>query len=256
MPLPLLPITTHIENFSPWLTPPIVKYNAFTVGQESLLLQVKDIVALDNSMDNETKERIKENDLKSKMTAINQVVSECVISDHNVSDFPIFVIEKLLVSLREKSISEEMPITFKCGNLIEDEECGEKISITVKTEDIKIVVPEGHSTMLKIGDTCGIKLRYPTINYLFRDNLQLTNTDVILDCFDSIYYGDEVYICDDCSREELKNFYGSMSIADKKRLFSTFFNSMPHIHYETILKCPKCGYEHKIEFNRLQDFFI
>ena len=213
----------------------------FTVGLETLLKQVKD------SEDDE-----------EKMAAIKQVVQTCTATpDVDVGALPIFMVEEIFLRLRQHSIGELIEQQYQCTNVKDDETvCNTVMPITIDTRDFKIAEPEGHTNVITIADPIGVKFRYPSID-LFEEAGISTDDEVetILTCIESIFDAENVYPAADHTREELREFWGQLTLQQKSEVFEKFFNSIPHIHYKKDFTCKGCGHVHNIEFHSLSQVF-
>ena len=59
------------------------------------------------------------NDPQETVKVIRQVLKNCVLSDINVDELPVFDIEFLFMNLRARSVSEVVNLKYKCNNAIE-----------------------------------------------------------------------------------------------------------------------------------------
>lgn len=246
MALPILPKATFIvkNKFIP--TKGKLEMQPFSVGQEAILLTVKD----------------SESEIE-KFQAMKQILQECILSKTvDIGNFPTFVVELLFLRLREKSLGEIIDMGFRCKNLLpifsgskETVECNSVIDIKVDLREIDIKTTDAHAQTVQISDKIGIKFKYPDLDSM-GDGNALSEKDLIINSIESIFDDVNVYPAEDHTREELVTFYDSMNMKQKKMVYEIFFGTMPHIHYEQTIECPKCGKTHLVEFNSLKDVFI
>ena len=85
-----------------------------------------------------------------------------------------------------------------------------------------------------------------TINELF---------NIIIDCIDNIYSGDEIFSASDHTTEEMNDFINSLT-SDQFDKLKTFFNTMPVLVYDIQFTCPKCNCLEKQTLNGVADFFL
>lgn len=238
--LPIIP-KKHFDVSSKYLPKGKVTMTPFTVGLETLLIQVKD--AEEDS---------------EKMSAIRQVVQECIVTPNiDVGPLPLFVVEELFLRLRQNSIGELIEQQYQCTNTKEDGSiCNTTMPIQIDTRDFKIVEEDGHTNIITVADPIGVKFRYPSID-LFED--MGTNTDdeveTIISCIESIFDSESVYPAEEHTRDDMRSFWKQLTLSQKKEVFDKFFNSMPHIHYSKNFVCKGCGFNHNIEFNSLSQVF-
>jgi hypothetical protein len=214
----------------------------FSVGQEQHLIQIKD-----------------SEDDKEKVVVLKQIISECLRTPHvDVAKLPLFLIEELFLRLFQNSTGEFIPLAYLCKAPVGegDDVCGTEIKLELDVREFVMMEPEGHSDKIVIAPPIGIKFKYPSIEMYEEATGDLKDDlEVILGCIDIIFDDDNAYPAADHTREELLAFWNQQTLAQKKMVYDQFFNTMPHLHYKKVVKCPKCGEEHKIEFNSMLEVF-
>ncbi len=80
--------------------------------------------------------------------------------------------------------------------------------------------------------------------------------DVISTCILQIYdkKGEEIFDAKDQTKEELNDFIEQLNSAQFKEI-QKFFETMPKLQHEVIVKNPKTGFENKVLLAGLNDFF-
>jgi len=243
--LPIIPKKTF-DIKSKFIPKGKMTLTPFTVGLEDILIQVKDA-----------------EDDREKMQAIKQVVQACNQTPGvDVEALPLFMIEEIFLRLRQNSIGEIIEQQYRCTNEVpvgdegETKECGSLIPIQIDTREFKLVEEEGHTNTIVVADPIGIKFRYPSIALLEGADADTSDeVETILSCIESVFDAENVYSADEYTRPQLREFWDQLTLMQKKDVFDKFFKSMPHLHYKQQLKCPKCGYDHEIEFNSVQEVF-
>jgi hypothetical protein len=61
-------------------------------------------------------------------------------------------------------------------------------------------------------------------------------------------------MADTLDKEEVFEFLGSIGI-EQVKLFTNFFNTMPYVQTQKQITCGKCGFEHTIVVQGINDFF-
>lgn len=221
-----------------------LEYTPFTVGQESILLDIAD------SRNKDGKKH------KAKMLeGLNQIVSECIVTpNYPTKDIPLFMLEMIFLKLREKSINELVEFTYVCKAPVGEEEkpCGTTIPVTVKLEDVTLKEYPDHKRIIMVTDTIGIKFKYPTLESLEEEGGE---AEAVVSCIEQIFDGDKVYDLDAVSTAALVKFYKDLEMKVKAKVLREFMNTMPNINYEAKIPCPKCGKEHMLQLTELSDFF-
>lgn len=218
-----------------------VKFRPFLVKEEKLLLIAKE--SEDSSID------IK--------TAIKQVIQNCCLEENfDVDNLPLFDLEMFFVHLRIRSVGESAKLSFTCHNVVDEKECGAITDYSLDLSKVYYDVPENHSQIVKITDTVGIKLKYPTISVISDDIVdEYTATlKVILDNVEYIYDADSVYKRDTISEEELIAFLDELTV-DQIQEVRNFFTNSPKAVLEDNIECKKCGFNHSIKIGELYSFF-
>lgn len=220
----------------------------FSVGQESIFLQVKD-----------------SQDEKEKMQALKQIIAECVVEKTPVGSLPLFVIEYLFLRLRQHSIGEIVELGYICKNEVDvpatdnepagKKECKTKMALNIDLREVQIVTDPEHTDKIMVTDKLGLKFKYPTIDSIMDKGEEATENDIIVGSIESIYSDEEVWSAADNSFEDMKEFYKNVSLLKKAEIMGRFFGRMPHIQYKSELKCSGCGKVHPVEFNSLNEVF-
>lgn len=222
-----------------------VRFRPFTVKEEKLFLMASE-----------------SSDAESIITAITQVLNNCVLDDIDIESLPLFDVEYLFLNLRARSISEVVNLKYKCNNMVTDEEGAEKKCNNEVQLDVNIleVEPESnplHSSKIELNSDLGIVMKYPKMSFMNNmDNKDEFDAilDIIIDCIDYIYDKDTVYYAKDTDRKELVEFIDSLQSKDLDKI-KQFFDTMPKLKKKMDFKCNKCGYHENIELEGIQSFF-
>ena len=78
--------------------------------------------------------------------------------------------------------------------------------------------------------------------------------DVVLNCIDKIYEGEEVHNSVDYKKEELMEFLNSLSSKQFQKI-QEFFDTMPKLRYTSQWLCPNCGKKDEKIVEGLNSFF-
>tara|TARA_Y100000033_G_scaffold40039_1_gene39863 strand:- start:1944 stop:2651 length:708 start_codon:yes stop_codon:yes gene_type:complete len=213
-----------------------VEYRPYLVKEEKILM-----VALES------------NDQKQILTAIKDVINNCLYDDINLNKLAMFDIETLFLRLRSKSVGETTEIKAKC------EECEHEHLQEINFDDIQPPEIKKVVTKIELTDDVGMTLKYPSIGDIQKHDSDKMESvegmmEVVVDCIESIYDADNVYSAKDESRKSLKEFIDSLNSQQFSKL-TDFFENVPALNYNLNFECSKCGHKNEIELRGLQNFF-
>lgn len=219
-----VPSTGTKQNFRPYL-----------VKEEKILLMAK-------AGESETEMTI----------AIKQVIeSACLDTNFNVDSLTFFDIEYIFIQLRSRSVNSVVEVTYL------DDDDDKPYKFTIALNDITVKFPEETNSNIKINDSLGIIMKYPTAA-LYSDKEFLTSGKdalftLIVKCIDKIYDEDTIYEIKNYSIKELNDFVEELdpNTFDQIR---KFINNSPTLDYE-IKYTNSNGIERIIKLTTLSDFF-
>jgi hypothetical protein len=233
----------------------VVRFRPFTVEDEKLLLTA-----------NESTDELE------LIRITKELIKDCVKID-NVEELTTYDVDYLFIQLRKQSISPISELYYRvasCENN-EWEACDKTIKVSVnldliglksydeETNDYKDFdqsnkVPEGYK--VELGNGVGMVMKHP--GFAEKESFVKLGTDDINDlaklCVVSIYDDEAVYTRDDFTDAELDDYYNKLTSKNRKEIIK-FIQTIPQLHYETIMKCNDCGYTEKLTFKTLEDFF-
>jgi hypothetical protein len=217
----------------------MVKFRPFLVKEEKLLLVAKEST-----------------DISDIKTAIKQVIQNCCLADIDVDKLPLFDIEMFFVHLRARSIGESAKIAFTCKNKVDDVECGHITDYAIDLNKVQYNIPQNHNDIIRITDTVGLKLKYPTMAVIRNDaNDPYEETlSILTDNLDYIYDSESIYKKSDLTKEEIQTFFDQMTI-DQVEGIRSFFKTSPKVVLKESIVCKKCKFEHEVLVENLHGFF-
>lgn len=201
-----------------------IKYRPFTVKEQKILLQAKESEDADTEVD-----------------AIKQIIDLCTDSKLNVDELPFFDIEDLFIRIRSKSVSEVSEILYK------NKDTGERVTVSVNLNDLKVEPKEGHEKKIMLTDDIGVVMKYPTLDMI----LSGEKDNFIPKCIDYIFDQNEVY--NDFTTEELEEWVDDFDTGAMYKI-NNFFATMPRIRYETEIAF-KDGETEVLKLEGLSDLF-
>jgi hypothetical protein len=190
-----------------------VTFRPFTVKEEKILLIAQE-----------------SNDIKQIVTAIKQIVKNCV-DDVNVDELATFDLEYILVKLRAQSVNNEVEFT------ITDPETEEKVELSVDLNELEVTFDEDHKSLIEIEDDLWIQMQYPRIDSIASmseeedDNKTEKMFELMLGSIKDIVHGEDVYPLKDHTPKEAKEFFESLTSQHLTKI-KDFFETMPSLKAE------------------------
>lgn len=219
-----------------------VRFRPFLVKEQKLLMMTQE-----------------SEDKTSILQTVKQIITNCVLSEVDVEDLPLFDIEYIFLNLRARSIGEISTLNYKCANEVGEDKrkCGNVIKFDLELLNIKPKVSENHLNRIEINDELGMMMKYPKLNMLGDTNYSDESKilDLIISCIDSIYDKETIYYTKDVSKKEVEDFVDSLptSVIEKIKLF---FDTMPKISHDLNFECKSCGYKETVTLEGLDAFFV
>lgn len=210
-----------------------VKFRPFSVKEEKILLIAKESIE----------------DPGTLLDSVRQIVSNCLVTKLDVSKLPMFDLIYLFVQLRSKSIGNVLELNLR------DNEDNKIYKVEVDLDKIKLTSNPDHNNKIKLNDSIGLIMKYPTIETLKNKNLDDIDDsiEIVKQCIESVYDSDNVYKLKDQTPEEIQEFFDSMSIQNFSDI-RKFFDTMPSMNH-TVSYTNSKGTVQNYEVNNLKNFF-
>lgn len=234
MPLPKIKHPTY--EFKVPSTGKKCMFRPFLVMEEKILLMAK-----------------ASEDPSEMFRALKQIVNNCALEEgFDVSRLAIFDLEYLFMQLRSVSVSNVVKVTYK------DTDDQQNYDFEIDLKKVEVVFPEGVDKVIKISETMGIVMKYPSAS-IFDDKDYLKSGDdayyeLIIRCIDVIYDGEDIYRCTDYTNEEIEKFLDDCGIEVIEKI-QNFMASSPKLYHKLEYKNSN-GKDRVIELQSLTDFFI
>jgi len=215
-----------------------IKYRPFLVKEEKILMMAM--------------ESKKSSDI---VQAVKDIVSECTFNKINMSDMPMFDIEYIFLQIRSKSVDEVSKLKLLCPD-----DGKTYVDVELNLNEVKVQVGDDHTNKIELNDGMGIIMKYPTIDSFSESGIQDINAsnmlEVISGCILQIYEkkGEKTYDPKDQTKKELTEFIEQLTTTQFKEV-QKFFDTMPKLKHEIMIKNPKTKKESKITLTGLNDFF-
>lgn len=212
-----------------------LKFRPFLVKEEKLLLMAK--------------ESEQSSDI---LTAIKQVINNCLIDSFDVNKLAIFDLEIIFLKLRAASVDNIIKVTYK------DYEDENNYDFEIDLNDVKVTEAGVSNNIVKITDSIAIQMKYPPASlYDDKEFLSLEKDQMfhfIGKCIDKIFSDDSVYETKDCTNEEIEEFLDSLPVKTFDEI-NKFLVESPKLSY-TINYKNSLGNDRVIELSSLNDFFM
>lgn len=219
-----------------------VKYRPFLVKEEKLL-----ILALESG-----------NSKEISNAALN-VITNCILTKGvKVTNLPIFDIEYLFLNIRAKSVGESINMIVTCGD-----DGVTEVPHEIFIDEIQVVKPEDHDPIIDLDGTLKLKLKYPEFEQFIEKNFDVgmdsskydSSLKTIISCIDCIFNEEECWYSTDYTEKELEEFIENQLFSKQYKQIKKFFDTMPKLSYEFVVKNPKTGVENNVKLEGLADFF-
>ena len=219
----------------------IIKFRPFLVKEQKILLM---------AMESGEKDTIETN--------IKHILYNCLIDDVDIESLPLVDIEYYFLNLRARSVGEIVESKYKCENEVDGKVCGNTMETSFNILDVKLEKPADVKDTFDLGQGIGIKMKYPNFDVVekMQDSESATDAvfELIIECIDYIYDEDNMYYAHETPKEELMAFIESLTKEQFDQI-EKFVESVPTLKKELEITCSKCGFQHKLKVEGLQDFF-
>jgi hypothetical protein len=219
-----------------------IRFKPFTVKEQRNLL-----MALE-SADKDTMEK-----------NVKQVLHNCTLTEGiDIDKLPVVDVEYFFIQLRARSVGEIVHNKYRCENVVDGNVCNHAMEVDIDLTKIEVIFPEDVLDTIQLTDRISIKFNYPEYSIIEKSNKFTSTSDMafnmILDCVDYIFDGDQFHYAKETPRKELNDFIESLNQEQFSKI-EGFFENLPVLKSTIAIKCKKCGFEHKIEVEGIEDFF-
>ena len=215
-----------------------IKYRPFLVKEEKVLL-----MALESK------------DEKQVVSAVKDLIKNCVITRIKVDNLPSFDLEYLFLKIRGASIGENIILTVTC---LDDNET--QVEANININDVEIFKPEGHDKKIMFDENTGLVMKYPSMKeFVDREFLQkeMKTEDVyecIADSIDQIFDDEEVYDSSTTTKKEFRTFVDSLTTKQFEKI-QQFYTTCPKLSHTFKVVNPNTNKESEYTVEGLQSFF-
>jgi len=215
-----------------------IKYRPFLVKEEKILMM---------AMESKSSADITQ--------AVKDIVSECTFNKVKIDDMPMFDVEYIFLNIRSKSVGEVSKLKLLCPD-----DGKTYANVEVNLSEVKVQVGDDHTNKIDLGNGMGMIMKYPTIDSFKESGIKDINPgnmlEVISTCILQIFEdeGKKVYDTKDQTKQEVIDWIEQLNSKQFKDV-QNFFETMPKLKHDIIIKNPKTKKESTITLNGLNDFF-
>jgi len=148
---------------------------------------------------------------------------------------------------------EDLPVS-KC------EECETSNEVDVDLQEVRVDIPQSDTKVIKLTDTIGVSLRYPSVDAMTRAQADESKSDIdrvfdlITACIDSIYSSDQIFDASEQTEQELRDFIESLNTKQFNEV-REFIEGIPSAAINIKFKCTSCGHNNEFDVKGLGNFF-
>ena len=188
--------------------------------------------------------------------AIVKIIDACTFNKIESIKLPLFDIEYIFLQIRSKSVGEIAKFRVVCPD---DMETYADVEVDISKVDVQVDDNHTNKIMLDESRNLGVVFTYPTMGVTkVAKNIANAKTqdvfEIIYSCVDHIFEGEKIYPGKDTSRDEMVEFFDSISqenLVDIRK----FFDTMPQLKHTMEVENPKTNVKSEITFRGLNDFF-
>lgn len=215
-----------------------IRYRPFVVKEEKLLL-----IALETE------------DEKEIETAVRTLLKGCIQTRIKLEDLAIFDLEYIFLQIRAVSVGEVIEMNVTC-----QDDGKTQVKYNLNLAEVQVQFPEGHNTKIELSDKMGIIMKYPGFNSFVKSSIAGkqpsadTIIDVIADCIDQIYDGEDVYDSSTTKKKEFVEFVENLTNNQFEKL-QKFFETAPSLSHTFKVTNPNTGEPSEYTISGLTSFF-
>ena len=211
----------------------VVKYRPFLIKEEKVLLMAA-----------ESRDEAEMNN------ALINIVQSCTLSKIDVTKLPVYDFEYLWLNIRGKSVGEQVDLKLKCPD---DENV--TVDYSLKIDDVKPDLNKKFERKVEFEKDYGVIMKVPTIMHISNKKTILDlSYNLVRDCIDQIYNGDEVFETADLSKAELDEFVEHLTTRQFS-MIRKYFESLPIVSHLIKYQNPKTGKDFTLTLQGASDFF-
>lgn len=236
--MPLPKMSTPIYSVKIPSTDQKVSFRPFLVREEKALLLAQ-----------------QSEDVSVMTDTLKEIITNCVKDKLDINSLAVFDIEYLFTQIRAKSVGETVELVFTCSHCDQEKN---KVKMGIDLTTIDVVKDPTHTNNIHLFDECGVIMHYPNLETFKKAEGKEEDInaimEVVIDCIDTIYNGDEVFYAKEQTRQELEDFVMNLTKEQFDKI-ETFFVSIPKFKKDIEFDCPACGAHNETTLEGTASFF-
>jgi hypothetical protein len=202
---------------------------------------------------------IEANDSETIERNIRQVLTNCTITKNILIDeLPVIDVEYYFLQLRARSVGEIVENKYTCTNDVNGQTCNGTMEASFNILDVEVQFDSDAKDVIQLTDTISMKMKYPRFSIVEELKNKDSSVDIafeiMAESIEYIFDGEQYYYANETPKSELIEFLETLNQDQFKKL-EYFFDHLPKLNKKIDLKCPKCGYQHVIKMEGLENFF-
>jgi hypothetical protein len=189
------------------------------------------------------------------INTLKDVIKNCIKEEIDPNKLAVFDVEYLFTQIRAKSVGETVDLIFTCAECDNEKN---KVKQSIDLTKIDVVKDPNHTNKIHLFDDCGVIMRYPNLDTFKKAEGKEEDInaiiEVIIDCIESIYNGDEIFYAKEHSRQELEEFVMNLTKQQFDKI-EEFFVSVPKFKHDVEFVCPACNAINKTTLEGTASFF-
>ena len=190
---------------------------------------------------------------------IKDILYNCTLTEGiDIEKLPILDIEYYFINLRAKSVGEVVESNYRCNNEVNGTTCGNTMKANINLLEIKPDLSNLVNPEIQLTPQLVIKMKYPEFGNvkesLDMDNITDITFNMIANSVEYIYDGEQFYYANEAEPGEMLEFIEQLNQEQFDKV-ENFFNNLPRMTKNVQMKCGKCGFDHTIEVEGLENFF-
>lgn len=189
------------------------------------------------------------------INTLKDVIKNCVKEQIDVNKLAVFDVEYLFTQIRAKSVGETVDLIFTCAHCDNEKN---KVKLGIDLTKIDVIRDPNHTNKIHLFDDCGVIMGYPNLDTFRkaagREEDINAIIEVIVDCIDSIYNGEEMFYAADHTKKELEEFVMNLTKQQFDKI-EEFFITVPKFKHEVEFMCPACNADNKTTLEGTASFF-
>ena len=247
-----MPLPSNVNQLTKTINLPVsgvdVKFRSFVVGEEKVLLMIRD-----------------QDDVHAMVDQVTNVIKACTFNKIDPNEMPAADMDYLFLHIRALSKGNTSKVAYECGNKLEDgSKCGRINEYTLDLTEIPVQQKPEFSKKIEIESTDYIahfkvptyKMSTQLVEYISK-NPNVTELDVLSKlcamCLDCVTQGDEVFSPE--TEEETLAWLDQLPGSFFEQFQEKFADCAPALRYTLHTDCKKCGYQEDVELSGIEDFF-